>query len=274
MQHTAQRKRNGRIAPVVRTLCWLLLAAGCLLAANIRLYLKDGTYQIVREYKVEGDRVRLFSADRGEWEEMPLELVDVAKTEAEIKQRAEETRENAAAADAEEKAERQARREVEQIPVENGVYLIENEKLVPIKAAESKIVTNKGRSVLKVLSPLPLVTGKATVELDGPHATTGTANREPEFYIRLSEDERFGILRMGDHKGNRVVEKLTIIPVSKENVEEPDMVETFRRQVGDGLFKIWPEKPLAPGEYAVVEYTEGKVNMQVWDFFIAPGTGK
>jgi hypothetical protein len=71
-----------------------------------------------------------------------------------------------------------------------------------------------------------------------------------------------------------VVEKLTIIPVSKETVEEPNLVETFRQQMADGLFKIWPEKPMEPGEYAVVEYTEGKVNMQVWDFFIAPGVAK
>lgn len=259
---------------VLRALCCLLLAVSCVLGATIKLYFKDGSYQLVREYKVEGDRVNLFSTDRGEWEEVPLELVDVAKTEAEIKQRAEEHRQDAAASAAEDKAERDARKEVEQIPAQQGVYLIENEKLVPIKAAESKVVTNKGRSVLKVLSPIPLVTGKATVELDGSHATIGTANREPEFYIRLSEDERFGIVRLGEHKGNRVVEKLTIIPVTKETVEEPDLVQTFRKQVGDGLFKIWPEKPIAPGEYAVVEYTEGKVNMQVWDFFVAPGTGK
>ena len=79
---------------------------------------------------------------------------------------------------------------------------------------------------------------------------------------------------MGQHNGNRVVEKLTILPVTKETVEEPDLVEIFRQQVGDGLFKIWPQKPIEPGEYAVVEYTEGKVNMQVWDFFIAPGIPK
>ena len=35
----------------------LLLAAFCLLGATNKLYLKDGTYQLVREYKVEGDRV-------------------------------------------------------------------------------------------------------------------------------------------------------------------------------------------------------------------------
>jgi hypothetical protein len=75
---------------------------------------------------------------------------------------------------------------------------------------------------------------------------------------------------MSEHKGNRMAEKLTIIPVSKEVVEEPEMVETFRQQVGDGLYKIWPEKPLAAGQYAVVEYTEGKVNMKIWDFAYAP----
>jgi hypothetical protein len=36
--------------------------------------------------------------------------------------------------------------------------------------------------------------------------------------------------------------------------------------VGDLLFKIWPEKELDPGEYAVIEHTEGKINLQVWDF--------
>jgi hypothetical protein len=223
---------------------------------------------------VENDRVRFFSTDRGEWEEVPAALVDLQKTQAEIKQREDSAREDAAAQDAEEKAERQARKEVEQIPVENGVYLIQGEKLTPMKVGESKVVTNKRRTVLKVLSPVPLVSGKATLELDGPHSSQGTANRTPEFYIRLSNDERFGILRMGEHKGNRVVENLTILPVVNETQEDRMLVEIFRQQVGDGLFKIWPQKPIEPGEYAVVEFTDGKVNVQVWDFFVAPGTGK
>jgi len=257
-------------------ICCLLLASACLLsAATVKLYLKDGSYQLVREYQVDTDRVRLYSVDRDEWEEMPLSLVDLAKTRAEIKEREDIAKESAAANAAEDKAERDASHEKDLVPKEEGVYLIDEEsKLIPIKAAESKIVNDKRRTVLKVMSPLPLVSGKATVELDGPHAPIGTANREAQFYIRLSAEERFGILRMGEHKGNRVVEKLTIIPVSKETVEEPNLVETFRQQMADGLFKIWPEKPMEPGEYAVVEYTEGKVNMQVWDFFIAPGVAK
>ena len=70
-----------------------------------------------------------------------------------------------------------------------------------------------------------------------------------------------------------MVEKLTIEPVIKETTQEPDLVEVFRQQVAGGLFKIWPQKPLDLGEYAVVQYSVEKLDMQVWDFFIAPGAG-
>jgi hypothetical protein len=258
-----------------------LLLAVCFLACaeNVKLYMTDGSYQLVTEYKVESDRVRFYSIDREDWEEVPTSLVDLNKTKAEIKAHADEIHAEATAEDEERKAERTARKEVASVPSDPGVYLIEEQdtgpaKLTPLKIGESKVVNDKRRSILKTISPVPLVPGKATLELDGPHSSQGTANRTPEFYIRLSDEERFGILRMGEHKGNRVVEKLTIQPVVKETTQEPDMVEIFRQQVGDELFKIWPQKPLDPGEYAVVQYSMEKVDMQVWDFFIAPGTGK
>jgi hypothetical protein len=263
----------------MRNLC-LLFFAVCVLASaeNLKLYMKDGSDQLVREYKVENDRVKFYSLDRDEWEEVPLALADLDKTKAEIKARADSIRADAAAEDAEDKAERTARKEVASVPPEPGVYLIDDRKPAPqnltaFKAGESKVVNNKRRSVLRAISPVPMVPGKATLELDGPHSSQGTANRSPEFYIRLSEDERFDILRLGEHKGNRVVEKLTIQPVTNEDIQEPDVVDAFRQQVADGLFKIWPQKPLDPGEYAVVQYSMEKLDMQVWDFFVAPGVG-
>lgn len=242
-------------------------------AATVRLYLKDGTYQTAREYQVLSDRVRYYSTERGEWEEIPLDLVDLKKTESEVKQREQEMKEEAKAQDEEEKAERAARREAAQVPVEPGAYYVNGDKLQTIKAGESKIVNNKRRSILKAVSPIPLITGKSTLELDSPHSPLVITNPSPEFYIRLSEEERFGIIKMGEHSGHRVVEKLTTIPVSKEIVEEPDLVPVYRKQVAENVYKIWPQKPLEAGEYAVVEYTEGKVNMQVWDFGIAPSPG-
>lgn len=73
-------------------------------------------------------------------------------------------------------------------------------------------------------------------------------------------------------KSARIVDKISVIPVTKELIDELNLVETFRRQVGDMLYKIWPTKPLEPGEYAVVEYTEGKNNLQAWDFSVRATT--
>src|ERR1700683_934918 len=53
-----------------------------------KLMLKDGSFQLVREYQVEGDRVRYYSVDRDGWEEVPAALVDLDKTKAAIKARA------------------------------------------------------------------------------------------------------------------------------------------------------------------------------------------
>lgn len=245
-----------------------LLLVTAAFAGNIRLYLKDGDYHIVREYKVEGDRVRYYSVERQEWEEIPLDLVDLQKTEAEVRAREQAQKEEAAAMDAEEKAERAARREMERVPVDPGVYLVDGETLLPLKQAEVKLATSKGRSVLKVLTPVPVVAGKVTAELDGETSATVLTNRNPEFYIRLRTEERFGIAKLDKKKGGRIVDQISVVPVTNEKFDEINLIEIFRRQVDDGLYKIWPQKPLSPGEYAVVEYTEGKANIQVWDFTV------
>jgi hypothetical protein len=86
----------------------------------------------------------------------------------------------------------------------------------------------------------------------------------------VSAEERFGIIKLTPEKSVRVVERLTIVPVTKEVVEEQQTVEVFRQQLDDGLYKVWPMKPLEPGEYAVMQGTDGKVNLQLWDFAYDP----
>ena len=252
----------------MRGLLIALLFTGLALAANVKLFLKDGGFHVVREYKVEGDRVRFYSVERSEWEEIPLALVDIAKTEGELKRLDETRKADAAVLDAEDKAERAARREAERVPMNTGTYYVDGENLKSMTLAECKLVTNKSRSILKVLAPIPIVAGKVTAELDGEKSTNVIAAERPEFYIRLSNEERFGIVRLEKKKGARVVDKISIMPVTNEQLDELDIVETFQKQVGDMVYKVWPTKPLEPGEYAMVEYTEGKNNMQVWDFSI------
>jgi len=254
-----------------RALIALFVLTLAAFAANIKLYLKDGGFHLVREYQVETDRVRYYSVERSQWEEIPLDLVDLKRTESEIAERQTQTAEEAKAVAEEEKAEREIRAEVAKIPQDPGVYYVEDNTVKPIKVAECKMHNNKGRNVLKVLSPVPIVTGKSTLELDGLHSRNVLGNPEQEFYIQLSAEESFGMVKLLADRGIRIVEKITIAPVTKEIVEEPVEVQVFRKQMTqDGLYKLWPMKPMEPGEYAVVEYTPGKANMQVWDFAISP----
>ena len=255
-----------------RCICILLLLPLAAVCATVKLYLKDGSYQLAREYEVKQDRVRFFSTERDEWEEIPLNLIDLDRTKKEIADLAasvaQETKEDAE----EDAALREAAREVERIPQEPGVYYIHGDKLETVKVADSKIVSDKKRSALKVLSPIPL-NGKQTLELDGENAPLRVADTRPEFYFRLSNDERFGIVKLTQTKKNsRIVEQVDVEVISKEVAEHFDDVDTFKKQVGDQLFKIWPEKDLEPGEYALVEHTEGKLNPQIWDFGVGVGT--
>jgi hypothetical protein len=252
-----------------RLLSLLLLLAATIFAANFKLYLKDGTFHVVREYKVEGDRVRYYSVERSDWEEIPVDLLDLKRTETENAAHAAKIEEEAKIITEEDKARREQEKEIMKIPQDPGAYMVENNQLRIFKAAESKVHTNKGRSVLKVLSPVPFVSGKATVEVDNPHSLNIVKDSRPEIYLQLSADERYGIIKLTPKGEVRIADRLSIVPVTKEVIDDIDEVPVFRKQLSENyLYKIWPEQPMENGEYAVVQFTPGKTNMQIWDFAV------
>jgi hypothetical protein len=255
---------------MLRTLIVFLLAAVAALGADFRLYLTDGDYHLVREYRVEGDRVRFYSVERSEWEEIPATLVDLKRTETERHERQEAIQKEAAEIAAEEKFEREQREERERVPVGPGVYFIEGKQIKTLKQAESKAVNKKSRWVLQRLAPIPVVAGKTTVEVEGEHSANLMTSDRPEFYMRLDREENFGIVKMMPKKGVRVVQEWEIVQVSKEVIEKQQDIPVFRKQVDDDLYRIWPQQPLEPGEYAVIEYTAGERNIQTWDFACRP----
>jgi hypothetical protein len=123
-----------------------------------RLILKDGSYQIVTKWEVKGDRVRYYSAERAEWEEIPNDLVDWDATNKWNKEHepgaqppaehpgastagaasAGEEQKEAAAIDAEaaaEKADRAARTPVVapglHLPDQDGIFILDNFQSIP-----------------------------------------------------------------------------------------------------------------------------------------------
>lgn len=250
----------------MRVVLTFLFLAALAWADTFKLYLKEGGYHSVTEYKVLEDRVRYYSAERGEWEEIPLDMVDLKKTEGERKARVEAEKKDAAIEDAEEKFDRALKREISQIPVDPGVYFVEDGKVVEVKTAEMKMRGDKKRSFLKAMSPLPIVANKAVLELPGDNATVSVPLPTPNFYFRIANVQRFSIVRLKTEKGARQVAIWNRLPVTNEVTFQMDLVEVFRQQLSDDLYKVWPTKPLAPGEYAMVQYAEGEGEIQIWDF--------
>lgn len=258
----------------MRVAITLLLLATLLRAENIRLYLKDGEYHMVREYQVLTDRVRYYSIERGDWEELPLDLVDLKKTEAERSARIEADKKRQTMDEAEDKFDKAVAREVRSIPEKPGVYYVRDGHVQELKLGEIKVITDKKRSILKAMSPIPIVAGKAKLELQGTQAAVSLPPEELNLYFRLDSQQRFGIVRMKPAKDARQVAVWNIEPLSKMVFFDMELVDIYRQQVRDNLYKIWPTKPIPPGEYGVVQYVEGDGEIQVWDFQVAPAESK
>ncbi len=259
----------------MRVVLLFLLSITLLLGDTFKLYLKDGTYHAVSQYQVEGDRIRYYSTERGEWEEIPKELVDLDKTEHERNAREDEIKKEAREQDEEDKAMRAQRREIESIPMDVGAYFKVGDQIKALPLANYEVVTNKKRKVLQVLSPIPLVPGKASVVIQGDHSQFLVNDARPSFFLRLEKQERFGIISLTPKKNLRVVEDISIIPVAKEGIEERKQMDTFQQELATGLYRVWPEKPLTAGEYALVEYADtgdaNDIELLVWDFAYKPG---
>src|SRR5580698_5344347 len=144
----------------MRRLCFVLLALALLAwAANVKLYLTDGTYHLVREYQVQADRVRFYSVERGEWEEIPLEMVDLKRTKTEVEEREKSLAKEEKMVAEESAAEAEVRKEARRIPQEPGAYWKDGKETKTLKAGEVAVHSNKARTELQKLSPIPAVTG-------------------------------------------------------------------------------------------------------------------
>jgi hypothetical protein len=275
----------------------LVLLSGGLAFAQAqarRLILKDGSYQIATKWEIKGDRVRYYSAERYDWEEIPTELVDWKATEDWAKQHGAAVSEAAAAQVAADKEEEELASPTVapglRLPDTGGIFLLDvfrqKPSLVELVQNGTKINKQTGKNILRaVINPLP--TGpKQTIELKGAKARVQSHEAVPAIYVNINYDDdsatggeesvqvnkedRFKIVRLKKEKAKRVVADLKINLLGGQK-EQRNVVLTRVETVGTDWVKVTPVKPLEPGEYALVEMlTPKQMNLYVWDFGVDP----
>ena len=193
---TGSRPAFPHRALLTTTLMFLLAFAAPAQDLARRLILKDGSYQLVTKYEVQGDRVRYVSAERNDWEELPTSLVDWPATEKFEKGRAAGSSIPEAAQLDKELADESARQEAQlpqvapglRLPEDSGVFLLDSfqgePQIVEIQQIAGDINHNTKTNILRgAINPVAGL--KQTIELDGPHAPVQSHVDVPSLYINV-----------------------------------------------------------------------------------------
>jgi hypothetical protein len=177
-----------------------------------RLILKDGSYQIATKWEVHGDRVRYYSAERAQWEEIPWNLIDWPATDKWNKEHepgaqpspaaetpgavtpAEEQKEAAAidAAVAAERADQRARTPLVapglHLPDRDGIFVLDNFQSIPelIHLDQSTGNVNRDASHNVLRAAITSFSGaKEPVRINGQAARVRLHVDDPALYVSL-----------------------------------------------------------------------------------------
>jgi hypothetical protein len=171
-----------------------------------RLILKDGGYQLVMSYRVQGDRVLYISAERGgAEEEIPVALVDFDATHRWEQQHAPGSGDGASqtsapppAIDPELRKEEDDRRALTpevapdlRLPEQDSVLALDNYRgtpeLVPLTQSAGDLNQTTSHNVLRgVINPL--ASTHQIVQLRGERAAAQLHINQPTLYLRLGDD--------------------------------------------------------------------------------------
>src|SRR5256885_4211238 len=261
------------IAPgLAPCLCLTALGASAKHLAK-RLILKDGSYQLATKWEKKADRVRFFSAERNEWEEIPNSLIDWDATDKYEKDRAAgKPAPEAVTLDKELEAERQADEAKSphvapglRLPEEGGVVLLDNyqnkPELVELQQSGGEVNKNMKGNILRAAIN-PIASAKQTIELPGLHAKIQAHATLPAIYVNVEQQDqgadastqgpqqaqqpeqswdRFRIVRLCSHQGKRIVGDIKIAVYGKVSQNQKLIPITAEKLTG-GWVKVTPTR--------------------------------
>ena len=245
-----------------------------------KLVLKDGSFHMVREYKVDGQRVRFYSVERSQWEELPTDMVDWPATEGTEAARKQADAALAAKIGADEKARKAVFVSVDAsvevspgvfLPDGEGIFILDGKNVSALPQAETDIKLDKKQTLKQILVPIPIIPSRQNISLLGERAKVRSTNGELEFYMRTKDGHTPDVVLIHARvqKGVRQIENLDRLfggEMARRNT-----LSLERWELVKGVTRLTLSAPLAPGEYAVAEIVRGsEEDLYVWDFGIDP----
>ena len=247
------------------------------LPQGTRLYLKDGNYLLVREYKVLNGRVSYWSVERGAWEEIPVDLVDWDAThrgEAEeverrkhIDEKLQEIKEHERAVSLTVDTSIEVAPGVF-LPDAPGFYIVANGGVASLSQNLADSHMSMKRLFVQVITPIPMVPTKHDVKLKGEHAKLRIRDSQPEFYFRTADQREPAVIlvRARVHGGARQITAIDTDAAGESRTKET-RIPLSDWVVALGTFRYTIGQKLEPGEYAFVESVpEQGLDLYLWDF--------
>jgi len=243
-----------------------------------KLVLKDGSFQLVREYEVNGDRIRYYSLDTHEWEEMPASLVDWDATKKEAAKEAQQATSLVKAVNEREKEENAQPLSVDAsiepapgifLPPDNGLFAFDGKQIVVVNQADMKSSVSKIRALEKVMIPVPLVPSRHVISIAGKKAKLRLTAGQPEFYLRSATpgEPEIDLVRAKVKGNEREVEDVD--ELMGETAEKRKEIALQRWQLAPNVYRYTMAKPLEPGEYVLVQnIPNDQYSIYLWDFGI------
>lgn len=249
--------------------------------------MKDGSVEIVRQYQVIGNRVRYFSVERGDWEEVPKSLVDwpaTRKADAQAKQREQQAVSLAHRVDLE---KHPGSLDVNGgiagtglppgvlLPSGDGMYVFNGHSILALNADLATSKLNKGRFIAKMISPVPVIATRFTISLKGKRAKTEVDNSEPVFFFRTDRGvtPQF-LLIQAEVKGNRREFAYLSEYMGQKNTKAKE-IPINMKAIDPDTYRLTAVQDLSPGQYVLAEPTSGQsIDLYVWDFGIVPSAKK
>jgi hypothetical protein len=246
-----------------------------------KLILKDGEFQLVREYKVEGDRIRYYSVDSHQWEQMPANLVDWDATHKIEAEEAKADKARVAKVHAREEARKGETLDIDAsleaapnvfIPSGEGAYVFEGKAVVQLVSAETDVKNDRGRTFKQVLVPIPIVPSRRHVSIQGTRAKLRITTSQPEFYVRTgdSREPEMQLIHTKVKGYTRFIENIDTL--FKEDTAKAETLPMQRWLIAQGVYRFTLGEPLPPGEYALAELVRAEnLSVYVWDFGVDAG---